>query len=303
MFSFYVNKTQWERLPGPYQAAFDVAAVEANMSMIASYDARNPQAIRRLIQKGVELRRYPDAILKAAYRRAQKIYAAESAVNEDFKKIYASMRAFQKDSNSGWDLRNRPCRTLCKPAPMPNHRHPKEKGIKCSGIYQAFDSLTPVSVPDDSGTGDATEVPNRRGFFGRLVFIFFRHVIIFFNNDAAADHNRVNSFRAIRRVAGMGVGMKTAGIGKRGSQLGRFARFKAGVVCDSEHPVSAGAVTADICLSQATGRGCIRNLFLKYWRISGEPSAKPIKHLKRVFLNCVVVFIMKHEMLQFIFHV
>jgi TRAP-type mannitol/chloroaromatic compound transport system substrate-binding protein len=99
MFSFYVNKTQWERLPGPYQAAFDVAAVEANMSMIASYDARNPQAIRRLIQKGVELRRYPDAILKAAYRAAQKIYAAESAVNEDFKKIYASMRAFQKDSN------------------------------------------------------------------------------------------------------------------------------------------------------------------------------------------------------------
>jgi len=99
MFSFYVNKQQWDQLPKSYQAAFEVAAAEANIRMIASYDARNPLAIRRLIQKGTELRRYPDDIMKAAYQSAQKIYAVESAGNRDFRKIYDSMRAFQQVSD------------------------------------------------------------------------------------------------------------------------------------------------------------------------------------------------------------
>jgi len=99
MFSFYLNKKQWEKLPRPYQAAFEVAAAEANIRMLASYDAKNPPAIHRLMRKGVKLRRYPDDVMKAAYRAAQKIYALESAGNSDFKKIFDSMRAFQQISD------------------------------------------------------------------------------------------------------------------------------------------------------------------------------------------------------------
>jgi len=99
MFSFYLNKEQWDKLPKPYQTAFETAATEANLRMLAGYDARNPPAIQRLVQNGVQLRRYPDDAMKAAYDAAQKIYAEESARNPDFKKIYDSQRAFQQVSD------------------------------------------------------------------------------------------------------------------------------------------------------------------------------------------------------------
>ena len=97
--SFYVNKEQWEKLPKPYQAAFETAAAEANLRMMAAYDAKNPPAIQRLAQNGAQLKRYPDDAMKAAYEAAQKIYAEESAKNPDFKKIYDSQRAFQQVSD------------------------------------------------------------------------------------------------------------------------------------------------------------------------------------------------------------
>lgn len=51
------------------------------------------------MQKGAQLRRYPDDVMKAAYESAQKIYAVESAGNPDFKKIFDSQRAFQQVSD------------------------------------------------------------------------------------------------------------------------------------------------------------------------------------------------------------
>jgi len=94
-----VNKEQWDKLPRPYQAAFEAAAAEANISMLAAYDTKNPQAIQRLVQNGAQLRRYPDEVMKTAYDAVQKIYAEESAKNPDFKKIFDSMQAFQKVSD------------------------------------------------------------------------------------------------------------------------------------------------------------------------------------------------------------
>ena len=97
--SFYVNKEQWEKLPKTYQAAFEVAAMEANLRMLAAYDAKNPPAMQRLVQNGTQLKRYPDDVMKAAYEAAEKIYAEESAKNPDFKKLYDSLRTFQQLSD------------------------------------------------------------------------------------------------------------------------------------------------------------------------------------------------------------
>jgi len=98
--TFYVNKGHWDQLPKSYQAAFEAAATEIDVRMPANYDAWNPQAIQRLIEKKVQLRRFPDDVMKAAYQVAKKIYAVESNKNPDFKKIYDSMRAFQKVSDA-----------------------------------------------------------------------------------------------------------------------------------------------------------------------------------------------------------
>ena len=98
--TFYVNKEQWDQLPPSYQAAFEAAAAEVDIRMLANYDAWNPPAIRRLVQKGTQLRRFPGEVMKGAYKAAEKIYAAESATNPEFKKIYDSMRVFQQASDN-----------------------------------------------------------------------------------------------------------------------------------------------------------------------------------------------------------
>ena len=98
--SFYVNKEPWEKLPRPYQAAFEAASQEASVLMLAAYDAKNPPAVQRLIQAGVQMRRYPDDVLLRAYETAQKLYDEESAKNPTFKTIYESMRAFQQLSDA-----------------------------------------------------------------------------------------------------------------------------------------------------------------------------------------------------------
>ncbi len=97
--TFYVNKGQWDQLPGSYQAAFESAAAEVDLRMLANYDAWNPPAIKRLMQKGVKLRRYPDDVMKAAYKKAEEIYTVESNKNPDFKQIFDSMRDFQRVSD------------------------------------------------------------------------------------------------------------------------------------------------------------------------------------------------------------
>ena len=97
--TFYVNRGQWEQLPRPYQAAFEAAAQEASTLMLAAYDAKNPPALQRLVQAGVQLRRYPDDVLLKAYETALKLYEEESARNPTFKTIYDSMRSFQQASD------------------------------------------------------------------------------------------------------------------------------------------------------------------------------------------------------------
>jgi TRAP-type mannitol/chloroaromatic compound transport system substrate-binding protein len=96
-FSFYVNIKEWEKLPKEYQAAFETAAYQVNLDMMAEYDAKNPAALRRLIANGVKLHAYSLEIMRAAQTAAYAIYAEEAAKNPAFKKIYESWYKFRED--------------------------------------------------------------------------------------------------------------------------------------------------------------------------------------------------------------
>lgn len=102
--AFYVNETQWKSLPPTYRAAFEVAAREAHLLMLAAYDAKNPPALQRLMRDGAELRRFPNDVLLKAYAIAQQVYAEEAAINPTFKAIHDSMSAFQQSSDIWWDV-------------------------------------------------------------------------------------------------------------------------------------------------------------------------------------------------------
>ena len=51
-----VNLEKWNSLPKSYQSIVRAAAAAANVEQLARYDARNPQALKRLVANGVQLR-------------------------------------------------------------------------------------------------------------------------------------------------------------------------------------------------------------------------------------------------------
>ena len=95
--SIYVNAKEWAALPKAYQEALEVACTEANVNMLARYDARNTEALRRLVSAGAQLRALPRPVMEACYNVAQQIYAELSAKNAEFRKIYESWTRFRDD--------------------------------------------------------------------------------------------------------------------------------------------------------------------------------------------------------------
>ena len=99
--SFYVNLPKWRELPAPYQAAFEAAAAEANVQMLAEYDARNPAALARLARQGVRLHAFPKDVMVAARKAAFALYDEEAARNPAFKRIYLEWKKF-RDASIQW---------------------------------------------------------------------------------------------------------------------------------------------------------------------------------------------------------
>ena len=93
-----VNKEKWDSLPKQYQAVLTAACQAANCDMMASYDAKNPAALRRLVDGGAVLRPFSQEILSACYEAAKSTYAEISSTNATFKKIYDQQLAFKRDS-------------------------------------------------------------------------------------------------------------------------------------------------------------------------------------------------------------
>jgi TRAP-type mannitol/chloroaromatic compound transport system substrate-binding protein len=95
--SIYVNMKQWAALPKSYQEALEVACAESNIHMVAKYDARNTEALRKLVNGGAQLRPFPRSVMDACYKTAQELYEEFSAKGPEFKKIYTAWRKFRDD--------------------------------------------------------------------------------------------------------------------------------------------------------------------------------------------------------------
>jgi TRAP-type mannitol/chloroaromatic compound transport system substrate-binding protein len=99
MLSLLVNIAQWESLPKSYQAVLEAAAAEANVWMVAKYDALNMPALRRLVQGGTILKPYSKEIMEACYTAANQLYDETAASNANFKKVYDAWKPFRDDIN------------------------------------------------------------------------------------------------------------------------------------------------------------------------------------------------------------
>ncbi len=86
------------------QVAATLACGYANLDVKARYDARNPQALKRLVANGALLHPFSQAVMEACLKASNEVNAETSASNPDFKKIYESQMAFRDDENLWWQV-------------------------------------------------------------------------------------------------------------------------------------------------------------------------------------------------------
>jgi TRAP-type mannitol/chloroaromatic compound transport system substrate-binding protein len=94
-----VNLKAWEALPKPFQEALECAAHEQDTLMTASYDAKNPIALKKLVGAGTQLRAFPKAVMDACYKASEETMAELGAKSADFKKIHEQWTKFRDDQN------------------------------------------------------------------------------------------------------------------------------------------------------------------------------------------------------------
>jgi TRAP-type mannitol/chloroaromatic compound transport system substrate-binding protein len=91
-----VNIDAWNKLPLNYQEIFKLACHETYTSILAEYEQKNSIALKEIQQKGVELLRFSNDVLKAAKHQTKlllNLYAKQDAV---FKEVYYEWRSFKE---------------------------------------------------------------------------------------------------------------------------------------------------------------------------------------------------------------
>ena len=94
---FYINTKAWEGLPAEYKAVVEAAASHAHVTMLAKYDALNPTALKQLVAAKTKVLPFSQAVMDASFKASMEVFAENDAKSPEWKKIYADMRAFQRD--------------------------------------------------------------------------------------------------------------------------------------------------------------------------------------------------------------
>jgi TRAP-type mannitol/chloroaromatic compound transport system substrate-binding protein len=99
-----VGQQAWDELPALYKEAFAAAAVESATVMQAMYDHKNPAALVRLLEQGVQPRVFSDDIMRAAREVAFQAYEDHAAKDPSYRALYDAWSKFREDSFAWWGL-------------------------------------------------------------------------------------------------------------------------------------------------------------------------------------------------------
>jgi TRAP-type mannitol/chloroaromatic compound transport system substrate-binding protein len=98
----FVNKEAFEKLPEDLQVIVRGAIRIANQDMLADFTAKNNRALEQLVnEQGVELRQFPDEVLKAIKDLSDQVVAEEAAKDPMSKKVFDSFVQF-RDQAKKW---------------------------------------------------------------------------------------------------------------------------------------------------------------------------------------------------------
>ena len=99
-----INLAKWNELPKAYQAVLTMVAGLVNTEQQGRYDARNPQALKRLVANGVQLRPFSQSVMEGCLKASNEVNTETSAANPDYKKVWDSIAAFRNDEYLWWQI-------------------------------------------------------------------------------------------------------------------------------------------------------------------------------------------------------
>jgi TRAP-type mannitol/chloroaromatic compound transport system substrate-binding protein len=106
MGEFIVNLDRWKALDAADQQFLITACRDVIVRDVALGDYQQIAALRRIQQSGVTLHIWPDEFLIAFKRGWEEVIVENAAKDPDFRKVYASYKAF-RDDFAEWDQRSR----------------------------------------------------------------------------------------------------------------------------------------------------------------------------------------------------
>ena len=94
---FFVNQKAFDVLSAENKAIIEAATNVAHVDMLAKYDAMNPKALKQLVAAKTKVLPFSQAVMDASFKASMEVFAQNDAKSPEWKKIYADMRAFQRD--------------------------------------------------------------------------------------------------------------------------------------------------------------------------------------------------------------
>ena len=99
-----IGKQAWATLPPRYQSVLRYACNYAMTEMLATYDAKNAEAIARLVAAGTQLSVLSEEIIKALRVALETVLDEEAAANAQFKKVLTDWRAFRASQHRWFSI-------------------------------------------------------------------------------------------------------------------------------------------------------------------------------------------------------
>src|SRR5438874_2351034 len=100
----FISLDKWNALPPAYQSIIRSCSALQHEWELAKYDANNPEALKRLVSQGAQLRPFPPAVMEAAFTASLELYREIAAENPLFKKVLESTQAFRNDQYLWWQI-------------------------------------------------------------------------------------------------------------------------------------------------------------------------------------------------------
>ncbi|MDZ7828333.1 MAG: hypothetical protein U5K33_02220 [Halofilum sp. (in: g-proteobacteria)] len=103
-----VNRAAMESLPAELRDVVEYAARVANQDMLAEFTAQNNRALQTLVERhGVELRRFPDEVLRELRSLSDEVVAEIAEGDAMAKKVHDSYRDFRDQAMAWHDVSER----------------------------------------------------------------------------------------------------------------------------------------------------------------------------------------------------